>query len=114
MLFRSEVLGYKSESEVERIHSEWPLTMGSEWRIADWNRGDAAGVARIALTMLAPALCPAIVIFEAEPPKLGTTACRNASAFMTSLTARLWLPSGARNPSCWMTQLRSQDLAGEY
>lgn len=30
--------------------------MGSDWRIADWNRESAEGVARRALTMFAPLL----------------------------------------------------------
>ena len=73
--------------------------MGSDWRTADWNIEDADGAAKIALTMFAPALCPAMVIFDAEAPKLGRTSCKNARAFITSLTARLNSPLGCKNPS---------------
>lgn len=74
-------------------------TMGSDCKIADWKKGSASGVANRALTMFAPALCPAIVILEAEPPKLGTTIWRKPRAAMTSVTARLWDPLGSRKPS---------------
>ena len=47
--------------------------MGSDCRMADWNKVDAEGVANSARTIFAPELWPAIVIFEEEPPKLGTT-----------------------------------------
>ena len=74
-------------------------TMGSECRAADWNSGDADGIARSALTIFAPALWPAMVIFCDEPPKLGITTCKKARAFMTSLTARLYPPLGCKNPN---------------
>ena len=77
-----------SEQKIPKGHAE-ELTIGSEWRIADWKRDDEEGVARIALTMFAPALCPAMVILEAEPPKLGTTVCKKPRALITSATARL-------------------------
>ena len=35
--------------------------MGSDCRTADWNIEDADGAAKTALTMFAPALCPAMV-----------------------------------------------------
>lgn len=73
--------------------------MGSECRAADWNREEAEGAANKALTKFAPALWPAMVIFDDEAPKLGRTCCRNAKAFITSLTARLYPPSGCKKPS---------------
>lgn len=52
-------------------------TMGSDWRMADWNRDDADGTASSALIMLAPLLCPATVILDTDPPKLGMTLPKN-------------------------------------
>ena len=75
------------------------LTIGSECIIADLNLEDAEGTASNARTMFAPLLCPEMVILEGCPPKDGATVCRNDSAFITSLTARLVLPSGAMKPS---------------
>ncbi len=73
--------------------------MGSDCRIADWNNEDADGVANKARIMVAPELCPAIVIFEGLPPKLGSTVCRKFIAVMTSWTARFMLPLGAIKPN---------------
>lgn len=68
--------------------------------MAEWNVEEADGVASNALTMLAPELWPAIVILEEEPPKLGTTFCKNFNAFIVSFTALLvMLPSGDMKPS---------------
>lgn len=50
--------------------------------------------------MFAPALCPAMVILDNDPPKLGTTDLRKPRAAMTSRTARLWSPFGDKNPNC--------------
>ncbi len=75
------------------------LTIGSDCKMACWNRESAEGTARRALIMFAPELWPATVILEAEPPKLGTTFCRNERAVITSATARLCAPEGARKPS---------------
>ena len=45
--------------------------------MADWNKDDADGTASRALIILAPLLGPTTVILEEEPPKLGTTFCKN-------------------------------------
>jgi hypothetical protein len=62
------------------------------------NNDDADGTASKALIILAPELCPASVIFEALPPKLGATFCRNFNDVIMSLTARFVAPDGAMNP----------------
>jgi len=73
--------------------------MGSDWRMADLNSEDADGVASNALIMVAPLLCPANVILQCEPPNAGTMFRKNFIAFITSLTARLVVPSGDMKPS---------------
>ena len=57
-------------------------------------------MARMALTIVAPELWPAIVILDADPPIMGTPSLRTFKALMTSLTARLVSPLGAMKPSC--------------
>ena len=39
------------------------------------------------------------MIFDGDPPKLGTTFCKNPRAAIASITARLCTPDGARKPS---------------
>jgi hypothetical protein len=76
------------------------LTIGSDWSIPDWNNDDADGTASKALTMFAPLLCPAIVILDALPPKLGATFFKKFKAETMSFTARFVVLSGAMKPSC--------------
>ena len=74
--------------------------MGSDCRIPDLNSGEADGVAKRALIILPPLLCPASVIFEVEPPNEGITWFKKFIALITSFTARLVEPSGDMKPSC--------------
>lgn len=73
--------------------------MGSDCKIADWKSEDADGMASKPRITVAPELCPARVIFEALPPKLGTTVCRKWRDVMMSSAARFNLPFGAISPS---------------
>lgn len=50
--------------------------------------------------MVAPELWPAIVIFDGDPPIIGTPAWKSFKALMTSPTAKFFSPSGAIKPSC--------------
>lgn len=68
--------------------------------MADWKSDDAEGVASSALIMFAPELCPAMVILDAEPPKLGMTFCKKRSAFIVSITALFVAPVGPMKPNC--------------
>ena len=93
------------------------LTMVSDWTIADLNNEDAEGVASKPRIKDAPALCPAMVIWEASPPKLGTTFCKNFKAFIASVTPRLVGPLGGKKPSCarnviriWISPVQAQSL----
>jgi hypothetical protein len=74
-------------------------TIGSDCNMADWNKDVADGTASRVLIMLAPLLCPAMVILELEPPKDGMTVRKNDKAVTTSLTARFVGPPGAMKPS---------------
>jgi hypothetical protein len=56
-------------------------------------------MARSALTMVAPELWPAIVIFDGDPPIIGTPAFKNFKALMTSPTAKFVSPLGAMKPN---------------
>ena len=75
-------------------------TIGSDWRIAELKRWEAEGVARSALTIVAPELWPAIVIFEGDPPISRTPVCKTVNALMTSLTAKFICPLGPMKPNC--------------
>jgi hypothetical protein len=76
------------------------ITIGSDWRIADVKREEAEGIASSALTIVAPELWPAIVIFDGDPPIIGTPTFKSFKALMTSPTAKFVSPSGAMKPSC--------------
>lgn len=67
--------------------------------IPDWKSEETDGIASKVRTMVAPELCPAIVIFEELPPKLGTTLVRNCRAVILSLIARLVSPLGGMSPN---------------
>lgn len=73
--------------------------MGSLCKMAFWNKLSALGVANSARTIVAPLLCPAIVIFDVSPLKLGSTLLKNCSALIMSFTARFVSPLGAMNPN---------------
>lgn len=73
--------------------------MGSDCRMADWKRDDAEGIASIPRIILAPELCPARVILDVLPPKLGSTFWRKLSDVMMSLMAKLVSLLGAISPS---------------
>ena len=72
--------------------------------MADLNSEDTDGVASNALITLAPLLCPANVILEGSLPNAGTILRKNWIAFITSLTARLVVPSGDMKPSWKMNK----------
>lgn len=76
------------------------LTIGSDWRMADWNREDAEGIASMPRIMFAPELWPASVILEVLPPKLGRTFFKKFNEVMMSLAAKFVCPLGAMSPSC--------------
>lgn len=67
--------------------------------MADWKNVAADGVASKARIMLAPLLCPARVIFEILPPKLGKILRKNFSEAIISCTAKFVRPSGELKPS---------------
>ena len=60
--------------------------------------------------MFAPLLCPAIVIFDAEPPKLGTTFCRNVRALIVSPRAMFVFPAGSFHPSYEQSTVSNQSI----
>lgn len=67
--------------------------------MAEWNREEADGTASRARIMLAPLLCPATVILDADPPKAGTVLAKNWRAVTMSFRPRLVVPSGPRKPN---------------
>jgi hypothetical protein len=75
------------------------ITIGSDWMIADLKRDEAEGVARRALTIVAPELWPAIVIFDEDPPIIGMPAFKTFKALITSPTAKFVPPLGAMKPN---------------
>ena len=65
--------------------------------------------------MVAPELCPEIVIFDEDPPINGTPAFKTFKALMTSPTAKFVCPLGAMKPNCgsvnkWISMVTNETV----